>query len=142
MGTIFFRCSRTDSSQRQQSLLYNKKSLSERLNASKTFVLIVGENTDKLTKGGCQYCQSYNSWAYSCARGHSVDCRSYIEYECEKAVRDDLRIIVIYNFSSVQRSKCPEILRYRGIHINGYYKGYDGKYYWNYSDIKNAIMGL
>jgi len=117
-----------------------KKSLAERLNASKTFVLIVGEQTDSLTKGGCQYCNSYNSWTKNCTRGYSVDYRSYIEYECEKADNDDLRIVVIYNYSSVQRSKCPAVLRYKGIHVNGYYKGSDGKYYWNYDDIKNAIM--
>ena len=118
-----------------------KRSLSERLNASKTFVLIVGENTTKLTKGGCQYCPSYNSWTYSCARGHSVDYRSYIQFECEKAAADGLKIVVIYNSSIVQKSKCPEILRNKGIHINGYYRANDGKYYWNYSDIKSAIMG-
>ena len=39
-----------------------KHSLSARLNISKTFVLIVGEKTDVLTKGGCQRCDSYNSW--------------------------------------------------------------------------------
>ncbi len=32
-----------------------KRSLAERLNRSKTFVLIVGENTISLRKGSCQY---------------------------------------------------------------------------------------
>lgn len=118
-----------------------KKSLSERLNVSKTFVLIVGDQTNSLTKGGCQYCGSYNSWTKNCVRGYYVDYRSYIEYECEKADRDNLRIVVIYNDSLIQRSKCPAVLRYKGTHINGYYKGNDGKYYWNYNDIRKAIMG-
>lgn len=65
-----------------------KDSLRLRLNNSKTFVLIVGEHTDSITKGGCQFCQSYNSWGGYCTRGHSVDFRSYIKFECEKANSD------------------------------------------------------
>ena len=38
-----------------------KKSLKERLDASKTFVLVVGDHTKDLTKGGCRYCQSYST---------------------------------------------------------------------------------
>lgn len=117
-----------------------KKSLKERLNASKTFILIVGNETLSLTKGSCQYCASYNSWRKKCIRGGTVDYRSYIEYECEKAYLDDLRIVVIYKNAAVQRAKCPEILRYVGIHVNGLIKGEDGKYYWNYEAIKEAIM--
>ncbi|MGM9646393.1 MAG: TIR domain-containing protein [Eubacteriales bacterium] len=59
-----------------------KRSLSERLNGSKTFVLIVGASTKSLTKGACRYCFSYN-WG-TCSRYYNVDNRSYIEYECEK----------------------------------------------------------
>lgn len=118
-----------------------KKSLSERLDASKTFVLIVGEKTKSLTKGSCSYCDSYSSWTKSCRRGHSVDYRSYIEYECEKANRDGLRIVVIYNYSSVQKSKCPEVIRYKGTHINAYYRDNNWNKKWEYQKIKNAIMG-
>lgn len=118
-----------------------KRSLTERLDVSKTFVLIVGNQTDSLTKGSCQYCNSYNSWTGNCARGHRIDFDSYIHYECEKANRDGLRIAVIYNYVSVHKEKCPEILRYKGTHINGFYKGVDGKYYWEYQKIKTAIMG-
>ena len=42
-----------------------KRSLAERLDASKTFVLIVGKDTDKLTKGSCRYCGSYDSYHIS-----------------------------------------------------------------------------
>ena len=118
-----------------------KRSLAERLDASKTFVLVVGSQTNTLTKGSCQHCGSYNSWNHYCARGHYIDYRSFIQYECEKADRDDLRIVVIYNATSVQKDKCPVALRYKGTHINGYYKGSDGKYYWEYQKIKDAIMG-
>ena len=119
-----------------------KRSLAERLDASKTFVLIVGEQTNRLTKGGCQYCGSYNSYTHACARGHWIDYRSFVQYECEKAKHDGLRIVVLYNYASVHRDKCPEILRDTGTHINGFYRGTDGKFYWDYSNIKNAIMGI
>lgn len=114
-----------------------KKSLSERLNASKTFVLIVGANTIKLTKGSCKYCSSYNN--SRCYRGHSVDFRSYINYECDKARKDRLKIVVIYNYASIYKDKCPEAVRYTGKHIPAYFYK-DGKAYWNYPDINDAIM--
>ncbi len=117
-----------------------KASLLERLKVSKTFVLVVGDKTDSLTKGGCQFCTSYNSWNRSCARGHSPDYRSYINYECEMAINFRLRIVVIYNSSHIQKSQCPDILRNRGQHINGYHRDVDGKKSWNYYGIKNAIM--
>ncbi len=117
-----------------------KSSLTDRLNSSKTFVLIVGEQTRNLTKGGCQYCDSYNSWNQRCVRGYNVDYRSYIEYECEKAKNDDLKIVVIYNSCSVKKEKCPEILRDTGNHVKGCYFGLDQKIYWNYQEIRDAIM--
>lgn len=115
-----------------------KKSLATRLNASKTFVLVVGDNTNSARSGGCQYCGSYNSWTRSCARGYSVDYHSYIEYECDKALMDELKIIVLYNGTSVNRSKCPESVRYVGTHVPlCYYK--DGQYYWDYKTVKAAF---
>ena len=117
-----------------------KKSLAERLDASKTFLLVVGEKTTSVTKGSCQYCHSYSAYWGRCSKYYSTDMRSFIQYECEKAVRDGLNIIVVYNFEKVMKLKCPEILRNKGNHINGYYKGNDGKYYWNYQAIKDAIM--
>lgn len=86
-----------------------KGSLSDRLNRSKTFVLIVGKQTNTLTKGSCQYCSSYNSWTYSCAKGYSVDYRSYIKYECEKAYNDYIKgditkIVVLYKNTHVDKS--------------------------------------
>jgi len=117
-----------------------KRSLSERLNVSKTFVLIVGSETLKLTKGSCRYCSSYDWYHRSCHGGYSVDLRSYISYECEKAARDGLKIIVIYNYAHVDKTKCPDVVKNKGKHLNGYYKGTDGKEYWNYLEIKNAIM--
>lgn len=115
-----------------------KTSLSKRLDVSKTFILIVGTNTKTVRSGSCQYCNSYNSYTYRCARGHNVDYRSYIEYECEKAWRDNLKIIVLYNATTVDKSKCPDILKNIGTHTAMCYYS-DGKYYWDYQSVKNAI---
>ena len=70
---------------------------------------------------------------------------SFIEYECEiaaKAYRDgEMKVVVLYGAASVRRSKCPEAVAYIGTHIPMEYKGQDGKTYWNYQEIKKAIMG-
>lgn len=115
-----------------------KASLRTRLDASKTFVLIVGENTKTLRSGGCQYCYSYNSWTRSCARGYSVDYRSYIEYECDKAVQDGLKIVVLYNAAIVNKSKCPDSVKNIGTHVAMCFFR-DGKYYWDYQSVKAAL---
>ena len=118
-----------------------KKSLKERMDASKTFVLIVGDETNKITKGGCQYCGSYNSYNHYCARGNTVDYRSYIKYECDKAVEAGINIIVLYNNTSVNKSLCPDAVKYKGIHkAMVYYK--EGKYYWDYKSVKEAFDSI
>ena len=116
-----------------------KNSLANRLSHSKSFVLIVGENTKNAMSGACRYCNDYSSYTQSCLRGHRIDHRSYIEFECDYAARNIEKIIVLYNYTSVDRSKCPESLRYRGRHIPAIHKGGDGKYYWDYQAIKNAL---
>lgn len=116
-----------------------KRSLRERMNSSKTFVLIVGEKTKSLIKGNCSYCNSYNSWTGICAKGNYVDHRSYIEYECEQAIKAGIKIVVLYHYANVNKSKCPECIKDYGKHINMYYYDTDGKCYWNYSEIKSAI---
>ena len=122
-----------------------KGSLRDRLKESKTFVLIVGEHTDSLTKGGCQSCRSYNSWTYSCARGHSVDYRSYIHYECDMAKHDYLsgemsKIVVLYKSTVVNKDLCPVSIKYFGLHIPMvYYSWVDKMNYWDYQSIKKAL---
>lgn len=117
-----------------------KESLRERLSRSKTFVLIVGDQTSSLTKGGCRYCSDYSSYFGSCNRGHKVDYRSYIQYECEYAARNIPKVVVIYNRASVSRPMCSEAVRYEGEHVPAYYWE-NGKLYWNYQGIKAAIEG-
>lgn len=120
-----------------------RSSLKERLDASKCFVLIVGKNTKTVTAGSCQYCGSYRSSNNSCARGYSVDYRSYVQYECEEALKaynnDEMKIIVLYNSCSVDKSKCPDILKNIGIHSPMGKVHSDGKCYYDYQIVKNAF---
>lgn len=121
-----------------------KNSLADRLNGSKLFVLIVGEKTDVVTSGSCSHCPEYRSYYLTCARGHNQDLRSYVEYECEKAARDyrnnKMRIVVIYNYMSIHKEKCPEAVRSIGAHIAGITRDIYGNAKFDYQAIKNAIM--
>jgi len=119
-------------------VLRNKKSLKERLDISKTFVLIVGKNTKTVTKGGCQYCDSYNSHIKSCARMYPVDYRSFIEYECDVAVRDKLKIIVLYKAAIINSINCPDALKNVGTHAAMCYRE-NGQLYWDYAAVKKAF---
>lgn len=115
-----------------------KRSLAERFNASKTFILIVGNNTKNVRAGSCQYCNSKNSWTGACGRGYSICNRSYIEYECEKAVRDGLKIVVLYKATTIDRSKCPDAVKNIGTHLPMW--GYSGgQTIWNYQNVKTAL---
>jgi hypothetical protein len=115
-----------------------KSSLKKRLDISRIFVLIVGDKTKSLRSGGCQLCKNYNSHTKNCARGYSVDYRSYIEFECEKAVRDNLKIIVLYNSTIIDKNKCPDAVENSGNHVAMYYLE-NGQRYWNYQKIKDAM---
>ena len=115
-----------------------KNSLRTRLEASKTFVLIVGKNTVSVSSGSCQYCSKYSSYFQRCNSGMSLDNRSYIEFECDKAVRDGMNIVVLYKACSVDKSKCPEAVRYIGTHAP-MWKYENGQVYWDYQSVKNAL---
>lgn len=117
-----------------------KKSLKERLDTSKTFVLIVGNDTNNLTKGGCRYCRSYSTYG-GCHRPETVDHRSFIEYECDYACKYALNVVVLYNSCYVDRDKCPDSLSCTGRHLAAVYHGTDDHYYWNVNVIKQAICG-
>ena len=119
-----------------------KKSLKERLDISKTFVLIVGDKTNTVTSGSCQHCPSKNSYTGACARGYTIDNRSYIKYECDKAKEvyneSKMNIIVLYNATTVDKSKCPDVLKYVGTHTAMCYRE-NGKEYWDYQAVKTAL---
>lgn len=114
-----------------------KQSLGYRMDLSKTFVLIVGDNTNNLRAGSCSYCNYYSA-LYGCSKGWSKGLKSYIEYECDKAVRDGLNIIVLYNKTYVAKSLCPDVLKDRGVHA-AMQKRENGQLYWDYQSVKAAL---
>lgn len=114
-----------------------KASLKARMDASKVFVLIVGDHTSSITKGSCQFCKSYSSILSYCTRKHTVDRRSFVKYECDKAVEANLKIVVLYNGTSVIRSKCPDVVRYKGTHAA--MRKTDGTFAWDYEAVKKAL---
>ena len=122
---------------RDSSLYYTiKRSLNERMNMSKTFILIVGTETNSITKGSCKYCSKYKSFLdiQYCESGRPVNYKSYIEHECHLAVKNGLNIVVLYNSNYVNKQLCPEIIRDKGVHApmkeNGSYC---------YSKVRDAI---
>ena len=115
-----------------------KDNLGDRMDVSKTFVLIVGDKTRSIRAGSCSYC-GYYSDSSGCNKGWSTSLKSFIEYECDKAVRDGLRIVVIYNSASIFKNRCPDAVVDKGTHIAGY-RLENGSRKWNYTEIKNAIM--
>ncbi len=116
-----------------------KQSLGFRMDHSKTFVLVVGQKTKDLRSGSCYLCGWYSTYSRSFVKGFSVSNKSYIEYECDKALRDGLKIVVLYNSGYVFKDRCPEVIRDKGKHLAAYtWDGYTKK--WNYSEIRNAIM--
>lgn len=116
-----------------------KASLKYRMDYSKLFVLIVGNHTKTVTKGGCQLCASYNSYSRSCARKRSVDYRSFIQYECDKAMEAGIKIIVLYKDTIINRNLCPEQIKLVGTHVAMITEGINGRLYWNYDAVKNAF---
>jgi hypothetical protein len=108
-----------------------KASLRDRLDISKTFVLVVGEKTKDLRSGECSYCFKN----YECG---STSNKSFIEYECDKAVRDDLKIIVLYNAATADKTKCPDAVRYTGTHTPMKHIVY-GIREWDYQAVKTAL---
>ena len=116
-----------------------KSSLGDRLDHSKTFVLVVGSKTKDLRAGSCIYCRNYDWNKHGCGKGWSTSFKSFIEYECDKAKHDSLKIVVLYNSAYVYKDRCPECLKDTGKHLPVYHwEGTIRK--WNYSDIKDAIM--
>lgn len=129
-----------------------KSSLSDRINHSKTFVLVVGKNTKTARKGKCLYYNCANKrqyyWGdYYCGvAGKTYSTDSFIEYECKLAYNawrnGEMKIVVLYNATIVDKSKCPDILKNVGTHEA--MKSYNYKwssYSYDYNKVKNAIEG-
>lgn len=123
-----------------------KASLAKRMRISKTFVLIVGSDTNRLRSGACYLCDNYSNNMFTfgpiCRLGNTVDNRSYIEYEVSLAKaayeRSEMNIVVLYKSVNVNKSLCPEPLRYIGQHVPMLkWQGQDR--IWDYNSVKNAI---
>ena len=97
---------------------------------SKTFILVVGAKTKDLRAGSCVYCKNYDWNKHGCGNGRSTSFKSFIDYECDKAIRDNLKIVVLYNSGYVLKSRCPEQIREKGVHLASYHwENYTKK--WN-----------
>lgn len=132
-----------------------KSSLSERMGRSKTFVLVVGNNTRTTRKGSCSYRDCANkrqylfSNGYYCAvSGKSYSTESFIDYECRLAYNawrnGDMKIVVLYNAATVEKSKCPDIMRdLRVPHVAmKSYNAFSRSYCYDYQKVRAAIDGL
>lgn len=129
-----------------------KDNLRDRMRRSKVFVLVVGNDTVRTRKGSCAYqiCsnrQYYYTRGYVCTViGKTYSTQSFIEYECDMArkayINGDVRIVVLYNSTSVDKSKYPVALKDIGIHkeMRSYFP-LRGCYDYDYYKVKNAIEG-
>lgn len=111
-----------------------KESLRQRMDTCKTFVIVIGNKTKITTAGSCSNCTKF--YRGICLSGNTTSNKSYIQFECDKAVRDGLKIVVLYNGIYKHPELCPDSIRNVGTHLS--MKNSDGS--WKYSEIKNAIM--
>ena len=116
-----------------------KESLTYRLKQSDVFVLIVGDQTDSSTQGSYQYCESYDNRGYY-HRGKSVTSKSYIHFKCRRTVELNLRIVVIYPPTNIEKEKCPKEVRYLAKHLPTYIFQYGSIVRWNEKQISQEIM--
>lgn len=112
-----------------------KKNCSQNLDYSKCLVLIIGQHTKSLRAGYCMYCKRYST----CSDTYKTN-KSYVEFECDYAIRHDLPIIVLYNSTYVDKSKCIESVKNVALcHVPMIKRGFSGQLVWNYQGIKNAF---
>ena len=52
---------------------------------------------------------------------------------------DISKIVVLYKASAVNRSLCPDILRFCGKHVEMLTWKYNG-YYWDYNKVRDALL--
>ncbi|KMT21892.1 TIR domain-containing protein [Clostridium cylindrosporum] len=115
-----------------------KKNCSQNFDHSKFFVLIVGDKTKSLRSGYCMYCKAYSYCQYTYKTN-----KSYVEYECDYAVRNNLPIIVLYNSTTIDKSKCIDsVVKVAKAHAKMVMYGTDNKLYWDYQSVKDAFDKL
>lgn len=120
-----------------------KRNCSQNLRHSKNFVLIIGEDTNSLRSGFCMYCKKFKQ---GCPYVRKEN-KSYIEFECDNAISNELPIIVLYNSWKVDFSLCVESVLYRSrCHVPmKKHVGYNaGIHYWewDYEMVKFAFDKL
>ena len=112
-----------------------KKNCSQNLDYSKCLVLIIGQHTKSLRAGYCMYCKRYST----CSDTYKTN-KSYVEFECDYAIRHDLPIIVLYNSTYVDKSKCIDSIKNIALcHVPMKKRDYSGQLVWDYKGIKNAF---
>ena len=125
-----------------------KSSLRERMNRSKTFVLVVGNKTASTRKGACLYYNCSNARrsmvydGFTCmVWGKAYSTQSFIDYECELAykayLKGEMKIVVLYNSTIVRKSRCPAILRNVGKHVA--MKSFNYFSIWDYATVRKVI---
>lgn len=116
-----------------------KRSLCERLNTSKRFVLVVGYGTTSRRAGMCCYCHKNGSCIY---KVYWREFSSFIEFECDKAAamykEGKMEIIVLYNFIHCDKNYCPSVLRSIGKHV-AMKEVVDGEVCWDYRAVRYAL---
>lgn len=116
-----------------------KGSLSDRMDRCKMFILVVGEKTNRVTKGSCVHCRNYRPWYNYCLSSKVQVNKSFVEFECDRAKRDynegKIKILVLYNSSYVFKDRCPESLRDIGTHA-----AMKTGEYFDYQKVKTAFL--
>lgn len=115
-----------------------KKNCSQNLDHSKSFVLIVGNKTNTLRNGYCMYCKAYGTCRYTYKTN-----KSYVEFECDYAIKNNIPIIVLYNSTKVEQSKCiSSVVDIAKAHRRMIFRHTDGQLYWDYQSVKAAFETL
>lgn len=114
-----------------------KKNCSQNLDHSKYFVLIIGKKTKHLRAGYCCNCKSFEV----CNNKYKTN-KSFIEFECDYAIRNNLPIIVLYNSWKVDKSLCIESVVNKTTVHEPMWKKINGENYWDYQRVKNAFDKL
>ena len=81
------------------------------------------------------YCKSHNYCSYTYKTN-----KSFVEFECEYACRHNLPIIVLYNSTYVDKSKCIDSVKNIALcHVSMMKRDFNGQYVWDYQEIKKAF---
>lgn len=119
---------------------FAKTVLKSKVQEADIFLLVVGEDTISVKEGGCPLCENYRSFSGNCAHGRTTDKRGFIEFQCAMALEFNKKIIVLYHADSIDKSKCPFVIRETGSHFAMKSVKSDGKTEWNLSVIMEQCL--